>query len=291
MKNFELLGLRDLPEKEIDRGLEILSEEQEGSEGCPRQAHMSGLIHNYLEHAWWKHVGYRKRPDVIPELQEGLSLVVEYFHGDWWTADNIRRVERERPEILHLKEWTTVEKIIKSNAQDMDRSNLDCNFRWRDQVRSGIIFGGMLEKWDEVAHICSALDADVKLEYSAGTIVDEYFQYYLCVAGNLSGQWTDGMEALLESAKKCRQRRLRQTIAAWEAAIAGEQPAFDKAFEAVVKSFVKREDDPSEYLGVGLDETVIWLIAEKHGLSFPALPDKLKAAVMTRESLGLDTPA
>jgi len=288
MKNFELLELQNLPKEEIDNDLDVLTEERTTREGCPRYKFKSSLIHTFLEYAWWKHVGYREHPDVSPELQEGLSLALEYFHGDWWTADNIRRVERESPELLHITEWSNVEDIVRDNAQHMDRSQPDCDFRWHDEVRSGIIFGGMLEKWDEVAHICSALDADVMLEYSAGTIVDEYFQYYLCVAGNLSGQWTDGMEALLESAKKCRQRRLRQTIAAWEAAIAGEQPTFDKAFEAVVKSFVKHWDSPSEYMRVGLDETVIWLIAEKHGLSFPALPDKLKAAVMTRESLGLD---
>ena len=97
------------------------------------------------------------------------------------------------------------------------------------------------------------------------------------------------MEVLLADAKKCRQKRLRDMIAAWEAAVAGDQAAFDKAFTAALKSFVKRKDDPSEYLGVALDETVIWLIAKKNGLRFPNMPDKLKAAVMTRESLKLDS--
>ncbi|QDU47642.1 hypothetical protein Mal52_61770 [Symmachiella dynata] len=287
MKNYELLGYEV---NEVTRNYSKYLRERRGElHGCPRATFRRSHIEILLDYPCLQQLGYEEIGDVSAELEEGLALVVDYFHGDWWRAENIRRIERESPELLHIKPWMNVDAIILDNSQDMDRSNPDCKFEWHDELRSGIIFGGLLEKWDEVAHICAALDADVSPEYSAGTIIDEYFQYYLCVAGKLSGQWDAGFEKLLESAKKCRQKRLRDLLAAWEAAVAGNQAAFDKAFPAAIKSFLKREDDPSEYFGVAMDETVIGLITKRAGLSFPDMSDKLNAAVMTRKSLGLDS--
>ena len=232
-------------------------------------------------------MGFVDFADVSPELVTGLSVVEDYFHGDWWTEESIRRIESESPDLLRLSQWQTVDSIIRGNAKRMDRSQPDCKFQWHDELRAGIIFGGLLDEWDKVAHICSAVDAETRPEYSAGTVVEQYFQWYLCVAGRESGQWTEGMDALMVSVKACRQRRLRQVVAAWEAAVAADQAAFNKGFTAAVKSFLKKVDDPSIFEWVALDETVIGLIATKNGLSLPDMPDELKAPVMTRESLGL----
>lgn len=293
MKNYELLGCGDQisPGTRSYMNLEQLKADRSKREGSPNAKHRSTHIRTLLSYPCWKHMGFVELPNVTPELEEGLSLVEDYFHGDWWTEESVRRVERESPELLRLSGSYTVERILGMNIQQMDRSHPECLFRWRDELRSGIVFGGLLGEWDKVAHICSALDAQVQPEYTAGTVVYEYFQWYLCVAGRLSGQWSEGMDAHLADVKQCRQKRLRDVVAAWEAAANGDQAAFDKAFPAAVKSFVKKKDDPSDFHWVALDETVIWLIASKHGLSFPDMPDNLKAAVMTRESVGLEDAA
>jgi hypothetical protein len=292
VKNYQLLGFwvsDSWSAKGYEEAFEGLVEERGWFDGRPpdpgaRLTHIEVLI-GYL---CWKHMGFLEMPDVTPELEEGLFEVTDYFHGDWWTEQSLRRLAKESPELAGITEYDSIEDIIESNAELMDRSSPEGDSKWRRELRAGIIFGGLLGKWDEVVHICSALDADVSVEYSAGTIIDQYFHFYLVLAGKLSGQWTDGMQKLLDSAKKCRLKRLREVIAAWEAAVAGDQAAFDKTFPAAVKSFFKRKDDPSEYMGVALDETVIWLIAERAGLTFPDLPDKLKAAVITRQSVQLD---
>jgi hypothetical protein len=255
----------------------------------PDPGERSGLIDTLFQYLCWKHLGFLDMPDVTPDLEEGLFEVTDYFHGDWWSEENLRRVARESPELAGVSEDASIEDVIKEYAELMDPSNPEGEFSWHEELRAGIIFGGLLEKWDDVSHICSALDADVSVQYSAGTLIDQYFHYYLAVAGKLSGDWTDGMQKLLDSAKKCRQKRLREVIAAWEAAVAGDQAAFDKAFPAAVKSCSKREDDPSEFMALALDETVIWLIAKRAGLTFPDMPDKLKAAVITRQSVQLDS--
>ena len=189
MKNYELLGLDQVidPERNFDIELKELADERVQKLGCPNVKYRRRHIVILLTYPCWNHMGLVEFRAVTLELEEGLMLVADYFHGDWWTVDNIRCVERESPELLRLRRSNTVEKIIMVNTREMDRSQPDCEFEWHDELRSGIIFGGLLERWDEVAHLCSALDADVPLEYSAGTIVDEYFQFYLCVAGKLSG--------------------------------------------------------------------------------------------------------
>jgi hypothetical protein len=41
------------------------------------------------------------------------------------------------------------------------------------------------------------------------------------------------------------------------------------------------------YDWLAIDQSTVWLIAEHRGLTLPALPDKLRAAVLTRQSVGL----
>ena len=68
--------------------------------------------------------------------------------------------------------------------------------------------------------------------------------------------------------------------------IAADQSAFDKAFTESVKHFVSKPSDvkiANKWLA--LDQSIIWLIAEHRGLQFPAMSDKCRAAVVTRQSL------
>ena len=289
MKNYELLeSTKSMRQEQLALLTpEKLAKRREKLAGSPSVSHYWNHIKVLQKYPCWKHMGFAHFSDVSPELLTGLSVVEDYFFGDWWTEENIRRVSNEAPDRLRLTQWKTVESTIVENVGRMDRSSPGCKFLWHGELRAGIIFGGLLEEWDKVAHICSAVDAETNPEYSAGTIVEEYFKWYLCVAGRLSDEWTDGMDQLLADVKQCRQKRLRDCVAAWEAAVATDQTSFDKAFTTAVKSFIKKKDDPSKFEWVALDETVIWLIANKNGLTFPDMPDKLRAAVMTRESLGL----
>jgi len=118
-------------------------------------------------------------------------------------------------------------------------------------------------------------------------IEDEYFQLYICIAGSLSPEPMEGADELLAKVKKCRLKRPRLLCAAWEAATAADQAAFDKAFPATVKHFVSKLPGAKIFdEWVALDQSIIWLIAEHRGLTFPSMPEKCVAAVVTRQSLG-----
>lgn len=292
MQNYEKLGYGDriTPELNYDRKVEKLAVERQEKAGSPRIRYWQRQIEIMMTYPCWKHLGVVELPDVRDEVEEGFALAVEYFHGDWWTEEGVRRVEKNDPEKLWLsKGRKTVENIIAVNAQHLDRSNPDCLFEWHKCLRSGMLLGALLGKWGEVGHLCSWVDAAVKPEYSAGTVVDEYYDLYLCMAGQLSTATVDGLDDLLSKVRKCRQKRVRLLTDAWESAIAGDQAAFDKAFPKLVSDFVRRPDDPFGFMWVAMDESIIGLIAKHHGLTLPEMNDKKTAAIMTAESIGLTT--
>jgi hypothetical protein len=76
--------------------------------------------------------------------------------------------------------------------------------------------------------------------------------------------------------------------AAWEAAVARDQKAFDKAFKATVDYFLKNDADGNTIqCWVALDQSLVWLIAERNGLKFPKLREERDAAVVRRQTIGL----
>lgn len=137
--------------------------------------------------------------------------------------------------------------------------------------------------------ICSWFDETIELEYQKRKIEDEYEVLFLCIVSNLRTQPFKQADKMLEKVKKCRTRRAKLLCAAWEAAIAKDQKAFDKAFKDSVAYFVKSEtrDVPNVCYWVALDPSIVWLIAEHNGLNFPELPEELEAAVVRRQTIGL----
>jgi hypothetical protein len=127
------------------------------------------------------------------------------------------------------------------------------------------------------------------MEYQAGQLEDEYMALFLCIASNLSPQPMPGAQSILAKVKACRTRRPRLLCAAWEAAVAGDQNAFDKAFADTVDYFLKNDEDnvPNPNRWLAIDQSLVWLIAERNGLRFPKLPEKLDAAVLRRQTIGL----
>ncbi len=97
----------------------------------------------------------------------------------------------------------------------------------------------------------------------------------------------EGSAELLAKVKKVRTKRPRLLCAAWEAAQGADQSAFNKAFEQTVNHFLSKPEDGQVYDWLALHQSSVWFIAERRGLKFPRLPEKLEAAVITRQSVGL----
>ena len=74
-----------------------------------------------------------------------------------------------------------------------------------------------------------------------------------------------------------------------QAAEIGDQAGFDRALVESIEQFLRQdaEDVPNVRFWVALNQSVIWLFAERRGLRLPKLPDKCEAALVRRQTVGL----
>ncbi len=216
--------------------------------------------------------------DVRFQCDEGVDLAVEYFAGRWWYPEIASQLSFSEGE---LKAFCDVE------SRALDKNRRDRKLEWFDALTCGLFLGGLTGRWDDIATICSWFDATIEPEYKAGQLEDEYMQLFICIAGSLSPQPMTGMTELLAKVKKCRTKRPKLLCAAWEAANAGDQAAFDKAFKETVTHFLSKREGGQIQHWVATHQSIVWIIAERRGLKFPSLPEKLQAAIVTRQSAGL----
>lgn len=227
------------------------------------------------------------------ESSRGMDRAVEYFTGNWWHVEEIDKLPTELLDLLQLRKpmqgiSPTRESRLDEISKQMDKSRKDRELKWYDALTGALFLGGLLNRWDDLAKICAWFDGSIEREYQAGTLEDEYMQLFVCIAGSLSPQPMAGAEGLLATVKKCRLKRTRSLCAAWEAAIASNQPAFDKAFKETVNHFLSKPEDGQLYDWVAIHQSAVLFIAEHRGLKCPSLTDKERAAVVTRQSAGIE---
>lgn len=279
-RNYELLGRTwncDLPVAEmIEEWLRINAKLTNSSGRHARAA----AIQSTLFYPTLKHLGFEPiAADLVRrETHLGVDLAARYFDDTWWRPDQMRQLGVTADELAAANEF---------NSHGLDKSRPDRELQWFEAFTSALFLGGLAGRWDDLAKIGSWFDATIEPEYQAGQIEDEYMLLFVCIAGNLAPRPMPGVAELLAKVKKCRTKRPRLLTAAWEAAAAADQAAFDRAFPETVKHFLSKPPDGMPYHWLAIDQSSIWLIAESRGLRMPPLPEKLAAAVVTRESAGM----
>ncbi|HUG66810.1 MAG TPA: hypothetical protein VMM76_03595, partial [Pirellulaceae bacterium] len=175
------------------------------------------------------------------------------------------------------------------DAIALDKTRPDRELQWYGAMSHCLLLCGLTSRWDDAARISSWLDETIEAEYQGGLIEDEYMQMFLCIASSFSPGSIQGIDQILANIKKCRTKRPLLLCATWEAAVDKDQLAFDKALKDQVAYFLKHdaEDVPNVTCWVALHASIVWLIAERNGLQFPALPEKLDAAIVRRQTIGL----
>lgn len=225
-----------------------------------REMQLSGIV----SCAVLEHLGYGPIERLESRLQTGVDLALEYFFGDWWVGDD-------------------------DDSIALDKSRPDRELRWLGVLPYGLLLAGLTQRWADVEKLSSWVDSSIQLEHRFELNDYEYQWLYLCIASELRPDPLDGIDETLNALRECRPKHPRNLCAAWEAAISSDQKAFDKAFKASVRSFLRThaEDVPNVNFWVGLPESLIWIVAERNGLEFPELDDKLDAAIVRRETIGL----
>jgi hypothetical protein len=279
-KNYELLGHRWEYYLTLDEFLEDLSKNDAKKASLPIWRSRSSRIEQKVFYPVLQHLGFGPIAieAVRKEIEHGVDLAVDYFDDTWWRPDEMRRAGLSENEL---------DVMNARNLRAMDKSRSDRELKWYEAFKNALFLGGLAGRWDDLARISSWFDATIEPEYQAGQLEDEYQQLFICIAGSLSPQPMEGMDELLAKVKKCRTKRPRLLCAAWEAAHAADQAAFNKAFPETVKHFLSKPEDGQVYDWVAIDQSSIWFIAEHRGLTLPPLSERQAAAVVTRQSAGL----
>ncbi|TWU44742.1 hypothetical protein Poly51_57910 [Rubripirellula tenax] len=286
MKKYEILKHKWV--YEFSHVLKRRREKSHENAYAPTVNHRSSAIQDKIVLVTLHHLQIGVVDDLPKQAQTGVDLVVDYFCGDWWTKAALARLTEEQKTKYKLLDPQSLENCHLNNKTAVDRSKPSHSLRWYTELRCGLLLGGLTGRWDDVAKICAGFDATIPPEYCAGEIEDQMFQIMICIAGSLSPEPMDGADQLFEEAKKSRLKRPRLLCAAWEAVIAKDQAAFDKAFVDSVKHFVAKPVNSNiSYDIVALAQSIIWLIAEHRGLTLPEMSEKCLAAVLTRQSVGL----
>jgi hypothetical protein len=224
-------------------------------------------IGTLLDFAVLEHLGYGPIKDLALRLNQGVTCALDYFFGDWWKANE-------------------------EDAKALDKSRPDRRLAWAVALMKGLLLCGLTGRWDDAARICSWLDESIRAEYPVVELGDDYTALFVCIASDLRAQPIPGVQEILARVKAGRYKRPRALCAAWEAAVARDQKAFDKAFKATVDYFLKNDADVNAFQScVALDQSLVWLIAERNGLKFPKLREELDAAVVRRQTIGLGRDA
>jgi hypothetical protein len=215
-----------------------------------------------ITYATLEHLGYGPMPDLHARLNLGVDRALEYFFGDWWRADP-------------------------HDSLALDKSRPDRELQWSGVLAHGLLLAGLTGRWEDASRLCSWVDASIRWEPRFEMNDYEYQWLYVAIASDLRGEPLEGMAEIVQALRECRPRHPRLLCAAWEAAVARDQAAFGIALKESVAQFLARVADnaPNPNYWVALTESFIWLLAERNGLTFPKLPEKLEAAVLRRQTV------
>lgn len=224
------------------------------------------LIHKIsipFEIMCFKHLEFPRAIDPERYMQQGMDAALDYFFGNWWQEGkrHVRLSDSEKNKEL----W------------------------WFDPFIHGMLFMLLLQQWENLTKLCSWLNADYEIE---DTEEKEILIVFKLVASSLSPEPTNGLEDVRESINKLRLKKSKLLLNIWDAIEAKDQKKYEQSMEESLTLYLESVDPyikkgKIQYC-VGELQTVLCLIALKKGLAFPKLPEKLAAALVTRETLGLE---
>ncbi|WP_339684913.1 hypothetical protein [Gimesia maris] len=211
------------------------------------------------------HLQYDMPSDLILSdyINECVDIGVEYFCGE------LPEDEEDRLEVI--------------KAPDNE------DLVWIDPFSQGLFCALLLNREQEIEKLCSWVEADLYLDGGLSDMEEHSHYLYMSIAAELRSAPMPGIEDKEAAIEQCRKKRSKLLYSVWQAVRNKDQVAFNKAFEESLKHYEKY-DLGKEYATdwIAQNQSLLWLLAERNGLSFPELPEKLAAMVVTRETLGLE---
>ena len=173
-------------------------------------------------------------------------------------------------------------------ARDMQLVEVD----WFGPFSEGLALCLLLRRWADVEKLCDWVWEDLIPEYSGmgGGLEDELALMYLIVANSLRRTEMPRIGEVIEKVRKCRRKRPRLLLEAWECELAGDDQCFQEAITKSIEHHQTIKIEPrSQKIAerLAMPQTVICHAACRLGMRMPEIPEPLADYLITRDSLEL----
>lgn len=226
---------------------------------------LTSAIYNVVYILCIKHLEFPEAIAPEPYIQQGGEIALDFFFGNWWQE---------------AKAYEGLSEPEKNQA-----------LSWSEPFIHGMLFLMLLQRWDDLSKLCSWLDSDIEID-DTPDVEKEVLLVIKLVASSQLPEPMAGLEEIRTDINNCRLKQPKLLLKIWDAIEAMDQKEFEKTMKESLTHYLKSVD---AYIKKGVFkccvaefQTVLCLIALKKGLAFPKLPEKLAAALVTRETLGLE---
>lgn len=231
------------------------------------QIYRESIVTNALVNLVAVHLEFYSSPNIRDETCRGADHALEYFYGSWWQDD------------------------------DQDRACLDKSLPlaqrrliWMSPYLMGVFLCASVDRWEAVQELSDWVDESVTPEFQFEVNDDGFSFLLIYLASKLRKQpltKEHNIEEFIRSSKSKKSKLLLDVI---DSALTRSQKDFDKSLVASLKHWEKTgiQDCPNLRYWIALPQSMIWLIAERNGLSFPALPANLDAMVVRKQTVFQD---
>jgi hypothetical protein len=158
----------------------------------------------------------------------------------------------------------------------------------------GMFLCALLDRWDDVAKLAEWIDDSLSPENRFELTDDAYSVFFMYLGSKLRSVPLARESEMPSFINKSRSKKAKLLLPLLDAALSKSQKDFDKAMVAALKHYEKYEveDVANFHYWVAIPHSLVWLIAQRNGLTFPTLPPNLDALIVRRETAleGLDMP-
>lgn len=251
------LGIR--PRSLVERECQRL----EPFEYCTKTCGHQYQLYTRLSLLCLQHLGYTSDVDCKFIVSSGSKIGVHYFFSDWWR-----------------------EKDFDVNHTDKTRKK---DVVWHEAFLYAVLISCLADRLTNARKLSKWVEADLRHEYAGETFDYERPVIYKLIAELFAGEPLVGIE---KEVKRMKRKGGKRTLALYElveAIKSKNQDLFDSRLVKSLKLHKPKTGRGSMAVDwVAMEESILTRIAKSRRLCMPELPEKLKALLITRESLGLE---
>lgn len=220
--------------------------------------------------------------NVAEWFEKGAQVIVDYYWGDWWTAENVNAWMQGRNDVGENQKL-----ILQAGIPDRSPTYTGKVRLRRERIAVDLLVTVFAGKLDAAARVADWFDLRVQPKFSNGEVEEEYQLGMLYMLSRLRSTPIPGIDKVVQKIRKCRHERPKVFLDLIDAAFDGDQVAFSNSLPKSVELHFKKLDVRSALDLVAKEQSILAEIARKNGLTRPGIPEEFSPALMTPETIGL----